>query len=198
MAFLASSHTVVEHRLYQTMLVDVTAAKTRIGSFGLRRLINLTGLSSYSSVRRGCLGLVKKLSVEPVLGKSSQQKSLYHIYSPEEIFRRREGAGLEPFPHGFLRYQDSQMMGLVIEHVLDCNVLSRREAFVTIHCAEGLSNAEIGKSMKISEQTVKYHLRGIFMKLGVKRRTELVKKLLSNTVQGRSAPLIYEENVNRS
>ncbi len=193
MAFLAFSHTAVEHRLYEAMLAEVTASGLSIGVFGVRRLVNLTGLSSNSSVRRGCLGLVKKLSVEPAFNVSSQHKSLYHIYSPEEIFRRRQSAGFEPFPRDFVRYQDSQMMGLVIEHVLNCNMLSRRQAFVTLHCAEGLSNAEIGKSMRISEQTVKYHLRRIFLKLGVKRRTELVKTLLSNNAQGRSAPLIFEE-----
>ncbi|MEJ7712232.1 MAG: hypothetical protein WKF84_20820 [Pyrinomonadaceae bacterium] len=111
MAFLAFSHTTVEHRLYEAMLAEVTASGLSVGVFGVRRLINLTGLSSNSSVRRGCLGLVKKLSVEPAFSVSSQHKSLYHIYSPEEIFRRRQSAGLEPFSRDFVRYQNSQMMG---------------------------------------------------------------------------------------
>jgi hypothetical protein len=43
---------------------------------------------------------------------------------------------------------------------------------------EGLSNAEIGRRLQISEQTVKSHLRRVFDKFGVKRRTELVSRLL--------------------
>jgi DNA-binding CsgD family transcriptional regulator len=43
---------------------------------------------------------------------------------------------------------------------------------------EGLSNAEIGKRLQISEQTVKSHLRRVFDKFGVRRRTELVSRLL--------------------
>jgi len=45
-------------------------------------------------------------------------------------------------------------------------------------CAEGLTNAEIGARLLITEQTVKFHLRNIFVKFGVKRRAELISRLL--------------------
>jgi DNA-binding CsgD family transcriptional regulator len=43
---------------------------------------------------------------------------------------------------------------------------------------EGLTNAEIGLRLLVSEQTVKFHLRHIFIKFGVKRRAELISRLL--------------------
>jgi DNA-binding CsgD family transcriptional regulator len=63
--------------------------------------------------------------------------------------------------------------------VVERNDLSRREALVILCCALGLSNAEIGARLHISEQTVKSHLRQVFDKFGVKRRTELVSRLLT-------------------
>jgi DNA-binding CsgD family transcriptional regulator len=56
--------------------------------------------------------------------------------------------------------------------------LSRREAQVALCCVEGLTNAEIGLRLLVTEQTVKFHLRNIFVKFGVKRRGELIFRLL--------------------
>lgn len=56
--------------------------------------------------------------------------------------------------------------------------LSRREAQVALCCAEGLTNAEIGDRLCITEQTVKFHMRHLFIKFGVRRRGELISRLL--------------------
>ncbi|HCX28418.1 MAG TPA: hypothetical protein DHU55_01390 [Blastocatellia bacterium] len=45
-------------------------------------------------------------------------------------------------------------------------------------CVQGLTNAEIGSRLLVTEQTVKFHLRRIFVKFGVKRRAELISRLL--------------------
>jgi DNA-binding CsgD family transcriptional regulator len=57
-------------------------------------------------------------------------------------------------------------------------MLSRREAQVALCCVEGLTNAEIGTRLSVTEQTVKFHLRNIFVKFKVKRRAELISRLL--------------------
>ena len=54
--------------------------------------------------------------------------------------------------------------------------LSQREIEVLGLVSEGLSNAEIGRRLYISAQTVKTHLERIFTKLGVSGRAAAVKR----------------------
>jgi DNA-binding NarL/FixJ family response regulator len=53
--------------------------------------------------------------------------------------------------------------------------LSEREAAVLEAIARGLSNREIGRELWISEQTVKFHLRNLYRKLGVSSRAEAAR-----------------------
>ncbi len=53
--------------------------------------------------------------------------------------------------------------------------LSEREAAVLEAVARGLSNREIGRQLWISEQTVKFHLRNVYRKLGISSRTEAAR-----------------------
>jgi DNA-binding CsgD family transcriptional regulator len=179
MALLALSHTPIEHRLYEVMLSEIVAARRNSGSFSIRRLLGLSGLRSYGSVKRGCEGLVRKQSIESVAQDRSQRSAFYRIFGPEEIFARRMAAGLQPYPEEVRGYEGNQVFGQLIQHVVGRSDLTRREAMVVLCCAEGLSNAEIGIKLQISEQTVKSHLRQIFDKFGVRRRTELVSRLLT-------------------
>ncbi|MEV4323646.1 response regulator [Microbispora rosea] len=57
--------------------------------------------------------------------------------------------------------------------------LSRRETEVLALVARGLTNAEIGKALFISETTVKTHLLRVFTKLGVSDRTAAVTTALT-------------------
>jgi DNA-binding CsgD family transcriptional regulator len=50
--------------------------------------------------------------------------------------------------------------------------LSRREAEVLAHVAEGRTNAEIARLLSVTPGTVKRHLEHVYVKLGVHRRTE--------------------------
>jgi DNA-binding NarL/FixJ family response regulator len=54
-------------------------------------------------------------------------------------------------------------------------LLSERESAVLEAVARGLSNREIGRQLWISEQTVKFHLRNVYRKLGVTSRTEAAR-----------------------
>jgi DNA-binding NarL/FixJ family response regulator len=53
--------------------------------------------------------------------------------------------------------------------------LTGRELTLLRAVAKGLSNQAIGKELWISEQTVKFHLRNIYRKLGVSSRTEAAR-----------------------
>ena len=55
------------------------------------------------------------------------------------------------------------------------NALSERETAVLEAVARGLSNREIGRQLWISEQTVKFHLRNVYRKLGISSRTEAAR-----------------------
>lgn len=182
MALLALSHTVAEHRLYSAMLAEMMSVGTRVGAFSTRRLMLLTGINGYSTIRRGLMGLLGKLSIErqKVAGDNGNHRldTVYLIFSPAEILERRRSAGLPAYPKELQVHEGSVPFGRAIERVVNLNNLSRREAQVALCCADGLTNAQIGTQLRVSEQTVKFHLRNIFAKFGVKRRTELVSRLL--------------------
>lgn len=187
MALLALSHTVIEHRLYTAMLAAVNGNGHESEQFTARRLMALTDIRSLSTIRRGLEGLVSKLSVardERANGASEANGdrvrefgTAYRVFPPDQIISRRQELGQKFYGAG-------QTAGLnhsferVINKVVENRNLSRREAQVTLCCAEGLTNAEIGNRLQVSEQTVKFHLRHVFIKFGVKRRAELISRLL--------------------
>lgn len=198
MALLALSHTAVEHRLYVAMLAATVANDGEAEPFTARRLMALTDIRSLSTIRRGLEGLVTKLSVtrEPVRARSTDELgdghengngngrepvTAYRVHQPEEIFSRRQELG-QRFSLSELaelhRAEKSDSFDRVLSKVVENSHLSRREAQVALCCVEGLTNAEIGERLQVSEQTVKFHLRHVFVKFGVKRRAELISRLL--------------------
>lgn len=91
-------------------------------------------------------------------------------------------------------WANSQQMELVVEALASSHSpsavnaqgieqLSRREMEVVTSVAQGLTNREIAKQLKLSEHTVKNYLFRIYDKLGVSSRIELLFLTLS-----RSAP----------
>lgn len=186
MALLALSHTSIEHQLYQAIYMETIAAGQRVGTFSTRRLMMLTGLNGYSSVRRGLSGLQKKLSIERF--KDTEASDLrqtgvgYYVYHPNEIFSRRTAAGLARYPKEIQPYEGNAAFGQAIERIINRYDLSRREAQVALCCAEGLTNAQIGERLYVSEETAKCHLRHVFVKMNLRRRTELISRLLAQEV----------------
>ena len=56
--------------------------------------------------------------------------------------------------------------------------LSEKEAVVLAELAKGHSNREIAQTLWLSEQTVKFHLRNVYRKLGVANRTDALRLAL--------------------
>ncbi len=65
------------------------------------------------------------------------------------------------------------------ERSMNSASISRMERAVLAHLAAGKSNREISQALGISEKTVKNHLWKVYRKLGVKSRTQLLRRLLS-------------------
>jgi DNA-binding NarL/FixJ family response regulator len=59
----------------------------------------------------------------------------------------------------------------------DLAALSARQREILGYVVEGLSNAEIGRRLYLSESTIKQHLRAAFRLLGVSNRTEAAKRM---------------------
>lgn len=183
MTLVALSHGPLEHQLYLAMFGEVSGPPPHIGAFSARDLMVLTGLNSFGVLRRARAGLIKKLSIElhdasDDVDPLGTQETVYLIFSPSEILTRRQAAGLELYPKNIAAHEVSVAFGHAIERLLERHNLSRRETQVALCCAEGLTNAEIGLKLSIREQTVKFHLRHVYIKFGVKRRAELISRLL--------------------
>lgn len=201
MAMVAVSHTQVERRLYTAMLSAstlstelnnssdalLTSGTTAAELFTVRRLMDLTGITSATTIRRGLQGLVAKFSAEceapSDVAKSSngnggaERGVAYRVFAPKEVIARREEQGLKIFATGS-ENRPLPSLERVIQKVLDNRNLSHREAEVALCCIEGLTNAQIGARLLVTEQTVKFHMRNIFVKFGVKRRAQLIARLL--------------------
>lgn len=178
MALVALSHTPVEHRLYRAMLLAVDENAKPCALLTARRLMSLTGITSLSTIRRALEGLLSKLSIERELktnGSGTREAgTAYRVYQPEEVIARRREQGFAGIERGELNHRFERAIARVVEH----RNLSRREAQVALCCVEGLTNAQIGSRLQVTEQTVKFHLRHIFIKFGVRRRAELISRLL--------------------
>lgn len=82
---------------------------------------------------------------------------------------RQVAAGQLVFPEAARRW-------LIRNPGQDPNALTEREEAVLALIAEGKSNAQIGAALNLSENTVKFHLKNLFAKLGVINRTEAASK----------------------
>ena len=186
LALVALSHTPVERRLYTAMLESLNGSarpsQDRPNVFTARTLMDLTGIVSLSTIRRGLEGLVTKFSIERgprTNGNGTRDHtSTYRVFAPEEVIARREAGGMKSYEKGTENGVGSRAFERVIQRVVENKNLSRREAQVALCCVEGLTNAEIGQRLLVTEQTVKFHLRHIFIKFGVRRRAELISRLL--------------------
>jgi DNA-binding NarL/FixJ family response regulator len=85
--------------------------------------------------------------------------------------------------HSGGRWVETQLAGRAMEELLNreaaieqlSSVLTAREIEVARLAATGLSNAQIGKRLFITEGTVKLHLHHVYDKLNVSRRPELTR-----------------------
>ena len=66
--------------------------------------------------------------------------------------------------------------------------LSEKEVAVLVELCYGHTNKQIAVSLWLSEQTVKFHLRNIYRKLGIKSRTEALRYAYEHDLAATAAP----------
>ena len=66
--------------------------------------------------------------------------------------------------------------------------LSEKEMAVLAELANGYTNKQIAARLWLSEQTVKFHLRNIYRKLGIKSRTEALRYAYEHDLAAGSPP----------
>ncbi len=177
MTLVALTHRSVEQRLYAAMLQAALNGDSK-EPLTARRLKVLTGIRSLSTIRRGLEGLLTKSSivrVKKLNGNGAREAGVaYRANQPEDIIVSRREQGLPDLETRAVNLS----LDRAIKRVFEQKQLSRREVQVVLCCVEGMTNAEIGSRLQVTEQTVKFHLRNVFIKLDVKRRAELISKLL--------------------
>jgi two-component system nitrate/nitrite response regulator NarL len=96
--------------------------------------------------------------------------------SSEELLATIDVASREPagenvvvsMPRGLLERMGEEPVG----------TLSERETEIMVLAARGLTNNQISEELNISEATVKRHLANVYQKIGVRSRSEAVRKAL--------------------
>lgn len=86
------------------------------------------------------------------------------------FLRRTEPAGTPPVA------APAEMCPVAAESLFAVEPLKQREVEVLRHIAAGYSNEEIAREMIIAASTVKWHLKNIYQKLQVSRRTQALAK----------------------
>jgi DNA-binding NarL/FixJ family response regulator len=66
--------------------------------------------------------------------------------------------------------------------------LSQKEIAVLVELCHGHTNKQIAARLWLSEQTVKFHLRNIYRKLGIKSRTEALRYAYEHDLAATAAP----------
>ena len=85
-------------------------------------------------------------------------------------------AAIRQVAAGHLVFPDAVRRWLIRTPADDLNALTDREEAVFTLVAEGKSNAQIGAALSLSENTVKFHLKNLYSKLGATNRTEAAAK----------------------
>jgi DNA-binding NarL/FixJ family response regulator len=117
------------------------------------------------------------LSLAQVALQAGASGFIHGVMKPNQVIRAVDIAakGEMVAPRELLPY--------VIEHItaseedVDLRELSTRQLQILGMVVNGMSNAEIGKRLYLSESTIKQHLRAAYKVLGVSNRTQASKLL---------------------
>ncbi|MDQ4128388.1 MAG: response regulator transcription factor [Actinomycetota bacterium] len=140
------------------------------GVEGISERIDLTK-EEYPEASILVFGLSVDLALAWAALRAGARGFIHAEMSPEQLVRAVEvaTAGELVAPRTLLEFLVSS------EERTHLRALSARQRQVMGFVVEGLSNAEIGQRLYLSESTIKQHLRSAYKVLGVKNRTEAAR-----------------------
>jgi DNA-binding CsgD family transcriptional regulator len=165
---------VLQHLACSLYMRDILEDKHPVWDYGLIYLdANNSVLGMNEEARKALSGA----SPEAILSSATRSEKLFHnglySYKVNEIeLQAGETARLVVF-EPLTRWLP------IIGNIRRFN-LTKREEEISILTINGYSNREIADQLYISEQTVKEHISNIFQKLRVRKKIELVTKLLGS------------------
>jgi two-component system, NarL family, nitrate/nitrite response regulator NarL len=115
-----------------------------------------------AAIRNGAQGYVAASCKPHVLEHALPLVMAGEFYIPASALRGDKA--------GVLRASDHDRAALPMTPA--GHALTPRQREITVMLAEGKSNKEIARELKVLESTVKLHVRGVFRNLGVRNRTE--------------------------
>jgi len=124
-------------------------------------------------LRCGAKGCVRTRSVADDIAKAIVAVKQGEVWLERKILSDAVGtliAELDPDHGPGAQPPQADMRSLLL--------LTNRETEVVAILAQGLTNKEIAKALNVSAETVKKHLQNIFAKLGVHRRTQVLRNRL--------------------
>jgi len=146
----------------------------------LQRL-RLDLLAALSYQRLGYQERAQSLLVQCLIGAEREGVRSLFIEEGEAIrlmLQQLEAAERQPALQLFVRQLLALWPGQVAARTADGldEALTEREREVVCLAAEGLSNEQIGKKLALALGTVKWHLHNIYEKLGVRNRTQAIRR----------------------
>ncbi len=125
----------------------------------------------FEALRLGAMGFIAKTVARQAFVEALRDVLSGKVYLPTSVVGPQ--ASLSEAPHG---------IGIrPVSNPADLG-LTPREFEVLGWLVQGLCNKEIARKLGIEEQTVKNHLRPIFQKFAVVRRTELLVKVFEKGI----------------
>jgi DNA-binding NarL/FixJ family response regulator len=120
----------------------------------------------FEALRLGAMGFIAKSVSRQAFVEALRDVLSGRVYLPPSVAGPQAGLSGVAIDFGIRPVSDPASLGL-----------TPREFEVLGWLVQGLCNKEIARKLGIEEQTVKNHLRPIFQKFAVARRTELLVKV---------------------
>lgn len=159
-------------------LIDYLAGHSEVDVAVVDVQMPVSGITALAEIRRRRLPVHVLLLTAFADGESIQAALQYGAegFALKTESPTQTVEAIRQVAHGRLVFPRTAQRWMTLYRKVDGDgpELSRRELEVLGKLARGLPNAEIASELYVSENTVRFHLKNIYEKLGVTNRTEAV------------------------